>query len=296
MGRKAIYYIMYTLLLSACVIEDDIPYPLQEGVILSMEVEGQRAGTDGQGAEAVIDAKSRTVTLFVNDSVDISRLKINRLKVTDGAVLAPDSAACEDVRNFPTVGFASLDSVSSTANTRIDFTQPVKFKVTTYQEYTWKVTVTQLIERTVDVANQVADAIVDPANRNVIIYVSPEQSLEDVQVNKMNLGGEYGRVEPDPTDPSESDYSKGPRQFYVGYAWEEIMRKWNVFVYHKSDGGTTEASAFARVTSASLSGKIQSGKIRSSNIRSRMMLHGARCPLRLWRCRVPLLPPKYRVW
>lgn len=88
--------------MTACVIEDDIPYPLQEGAILSMTVEGQRAGEEGQSVEATIDAKARTVTLFVNDSVDLSRLKIKSLKVTEGATLKADSAACADILRFPT--------------------------------------------------------------------------------------------------------------------------------------------------------------------------------------------------
>lgn len=186
--------------MTACVIEDDIPYPLLEGAILSMTVEGQRAAEEGQGVEATIDVKARTVTLFVNDSVDLSRLKIKSLKVTEGATLMADSTACVDIRRFPTAGFASLDSVSSDANTRVDFTKPVTFTVKTYQEYVWKVSVTQLIKREVDVTGQVADAVIDPVNRNVVIYVSPDQSLNNLQVNSMTLGGEFGRVEPDPTD------------------------------------------------------------------------------------------------
>ena len=119
--------------MTACVIEDDIPYPLLEGAILSMTVEGQRDAEEGQGVEAPIDVKARTVTLFVNDSVDLSRLKIKSLKVTEGATLIAVSTACVDIRRFPTAGFASLDSVSSDANTRVDFTKPVTFTVKTYQ-------------------------------------------------------------------------------------------------------------------------------------------------------------------
>lgn len=114
-NRNIICYIICLLSLTACVIEDDIPYPLLEGAILSMTVEGQRAGEEGQSVEATIDAKARTVTLFVNDSVDLSRLKIKSLKVTEATLMA-DSAACADILRFPTTGFASLDSISSDAN------------------------------------------------------------------------------------------------------------------------------------------------------------------------------------
>lgn len=253
-------YIGLFLTLAGCVIDDDIPYPLVDGAILSMEVEGQRAGADGQGVEATINNTDRTVTLFVNDSVNISNLKIKSLKITEGAVLAGDSAACADIKNFPVTGFASLDSISSTANTRVDFTSPVSFTISTYQDYKWKVSVTQIINREIDVTNQVGSAVVDAYNRTAIIYVSPEQSLSDLQINKMNLGGDYGTVEPDPTASTEKDYSKGSRQFFVGHAWEDTMQKWTVYVYHKSGESTASSDVFAMVTKASLSGKIQSGK------------------------------------
>ena len=58
-------YISLFFTLASCVIEDDIPYPVVDGAILSMEVEGQRAGEDGQSAEATINNTDRTVTLFV---------------------------------------------------------------------------------------------------------------------------------------------------------------------------------------------------------------------------------------
>lgn len=40
--------------MTACVIEDDIPYPLLEGAILSMTVEGQRAAEEGQDRKSVV--------------------------------------------------------------------------------------------------------------------------------------------------------------------------------------------------------------------------------------------------
>ena len=63
-------YISLFFTLASCVIEDDIPYPVVDGAILSMEVEGQRAGEDGQSAEATINNTDRTVTLFVYDVTD----------------------------------------------------------------------------------------------------------------------------------------------------------------------------------------------------------------------------------
>ena len=74
MIKRLSYYIGCLFLIASCVVENDIPYPIVEGAILSIEVEGQRAGMNGQSVDATINTKERTIQLFVNDSVDISKL------------------------------------------------------------------------------------------------------------------------------------------------------------------------------------------------------------------------------
>ena len=251
------YFLCSLFLLTTCVIEDDIPYPIRNGEILEFVVEGQCAAPGAQSADAVIDKANRTVTLTVNDSVDVRKLKITKFVVSEEATIKPDSAACVDYANFPQKGFASLAEVSSTALTRVNFTRPVKFTLSTYQDYTWKVTVTQFVNRTVDVSNQVGNAVIDEINHNVVIYVAQEQSLANLTVNQMDLGGAYGQVEPDPT--TITNFSQ-PQQFYVKQRWEEVMTKWTVFVYPTTNNNTT-AKAFAMVKRATLTGAVQSGKI-----------------------------------
>ena len=69
---------LVTLLgLASCAIDNDIPYPLVEGTISEIVTEGLRASEDGTVASGVdIDRSARTVTLYVNDSVDVSRLRL----------------------------------------------------------------------------------------------------------------------------------------------------------------------------------------------------------------------------
>ena len=68
------YFLCSLFLLTTCVIEDDIPYPIRNGEILEFVVEGQCAAPGAQSADAVIDKANRTVTLTVNDSVDVRKL------------------------------------------------------------------------------------------------------------------------------------------------------------------------------------------------------------------------------
>lgn len=246
-------------ILTSCAIENDIPYPIIEASIESMTVEGQRGADQNTFTAATINKSARTVTLYVNDGVDISHLQILSLKTTTGAELVVDDPnVCVDYSKFPTSGFASLDSIPLSSNTRVNFSQPVTFTLRTYQDYQWKVTVNQIIQRDIEIDNKPADCVIDANTRNVIIYVDPKQDLTNLNITKMNLGGEYGYVSPDPT--LQKDYSK-PLTFWVNYSWEEASYKWTVYVYpYDEDSDSSSAEAFAMTTRATINGKIRSGK------------------------------------
>lgn len=257
MIKKLLYTTLCLLTLHGCKIENDIPYPIVEGNITAFEVEGQRAGEEGGNAQATISTQNRTVTLYVDDSVDLSNLRITRLTVSNEAELIPDSAACNDYADFPRAGFETLDDLPTSTDTRIDFTQPVHFTLRTYQDYDWTVTVSQIIDRKIELENQTG-LVVDVNSRTVIINVDPDQSLDAIKVTAFDLGGEHGTVVPDPTASDTFDFSE-PVTFYVSYGWEEASYPWTVYVYHQASSGAT-GDVFARVTTASLSGSIQNGK------------------------------------
>lgn len=260
MIKKLTYFLLSCLGLASCAIENDIPYPLQEASISSIEVEGQRAAEGATDAAAVIDKAAGTVTLYVNDSVDITRLKITRLVLDPrDATIGIDSVLCDNYEKFPTNDFASLDSLPLSANTRVDFSKPVTMTLSTYQDYPWKVTVNQIIQRDVDVYGMV-NHVLDVNSRNVIIYVNPKEvpDLSNVQIKKLNLGGEYGKVTPDPT--TVHDFTKS-QTFYAARHDEDTWQEWKVFVYQTEEGGSTGSSdVFAMVTRATVKGSVQSGK------------------------------------
>ena len=261
MIKKILYSIFALSFLASCAIENDIPYPQITGSITAFEVEGQRGPEDNEGTTAaVIDANARTVTVYVNDSVDVRELKITRLALDPrDAALVVDSALCDDAEHFPFGHFASLDSIPVSSNTRVDFSNPVNMTVRTYQDYVWKVEVEQIIKRTVDVS-RMNSVVLDANSRNVIIYVASDVDLSNVQINRLDLGGEFGEVRPNPADVHDFTTSQ---QFYAKLAWEETWTSWNVFVYHSDGSGDDSSSSsgetFAMVTSATVSGTCTSG-------------------------------------
>ncbi len=264
MMNKLICVLGCTAVLTSCAIRNDIPYPIEEANIVSFEVEGQRAETEGGNAQATINTKDRSVTLFVNDAVDISNLKITKLVASSTNMeveIFPDSAACKNYDKFPRTSFESLDDIPLSMDTRMNFSQPVKFLLRTYQDYTWTVTVKQLLERTIVLEKQIGDPVIDVNTNKVIVYVAPDQDLDAVAVTTFNLAGEYGSVDPDPTTFATFDFSS-PRDFHISYGWDkDKWYKWTVYVYHASDDSQSGSSSiFPMCTSATLTGSIQSGK------------------------------------
>lgn len=259
MIKKLICYTFCILAIAACAIENDIPYPIVDGSILDITVEGQCAAEGSSSSQATIDKNSYSVKLYVDDTVDLRNLRITKLTVSNDATLLIDSTVCNNYAKFPTVGFGSLDEIPISSDTRVDFSNTVKMTLRTYQDYEWKITVEQIVKRSVVMGNQIGNAIIDAINRNVIVYVSKDQRLDQIKVTTFDLGGEHGTVYPDPTAEAYYDFSQ-PRTFYVAQGWEETSSTWTVYVYQTEESAPGEVSVFTRATSATLSGSVQSGK------------------------------------
>ena len=247
-------------LLTGCAIENDIPYPTVEAAITAIAVEGQRAAEGETNAAATIDNTAHTVTLYVNDSVDVSRLRITQLALNPTDVeLTLDSALCDDAERFPFGHFASLDSVPASANTRVDFSSPVTFTLRKYADYPWKVTVNQIIQRDIEVEGMTRH-VLDADSRTVIIYMEEGADLSDVRITKLNLGGEYGEVTPDPTTVRDFTTSQ---TFLARLNWEPEgqFREWRVYVYPDPESGNeATGDVFAMVSRAIINGSVTSGK------------------------------------
>ena len=244
--------------LTGCAIENDIPYPEVNGLITDIAVEGQRVAEGATDAKAVIDNAARTVTLYVNDSVDVSELRVTRLALspTDAALLV-DSALCDNPERFPFGHFASLDSLPASANTRLDFSRPVDLTLRTYQDYTWRVTVEQIIQRDIDV-DGMTRYVLDADTRTVIIYVEEDTDLSDLRVRTLDLGGAFGEVTPDPT--TMCDFTSS-RTFYARLSWEETWSDWKVFVYPDTGGGSgASGDVFPMTSRAIINGSVTSGR------------------------------------
>ncbi len=242
------------LSLSSC-IENDIPYPHIPGEILEFEVEGQIG-------EAKIDKGKRTVEIVIDELVEQDSLKIKKLITNEEAIIKPDSMACVDINKFPDFSFASLASLPANANTSMNFSSPVKILLQTYQDYWWTVTVKQIVNRTINVENQVGPAVIDEINRIALVYVSESQSLKNIRITEMSLEGKNSKTMPDPA--TVSDFSR-PQKFelYRNYTYgnttkEKFIGTWTVDIAHtESSSSTGDTEAWGH--KAIISGGMKSG-------------------------------------
>lgn len=247
--RFSQYLIIVLVALSSCAIKDDLPLPIRKAVVTAFEVDGQCDETGEGYAAAIIDKDKYAIDVYVDDRVDITRLRIKRMEVNFDATIALDN---EDA-DFPDKSFSFVGTGCPT----LDCSQEVTFVLTTYQTYRWKLRVHQVIKREVEVENQVGTAVIDDAACNVIVYVAPNQNLETVKVNKMVLGGIHGKMEPDPTGQI-LNFRMG-RSFKVTYAWSSSPVTWNVFIYNAEKGLATTVDVFPHASKAYVSGSMQNG-------------------------------------
>ena len=256
---KDLYLFLITaLLLSACVVKDDIPLPIVDGSITAFEVDGQCDESDNSYAEAKIDDKKRTVDVYVGDTVNISSLTIKRFEVSNNARILPAEGVCVNPARFPSVSFWRTTGDTSS---KVNFSNgSAQFTLRTYQDYEWKVNVKQVIIREVQIDGQVGDAVIDPVNRNVLINVdTTTHKLSSIVVKKFSLGGKHGTVTPDPTASATFDFSQAYTPFQVKTKVSDQVQTWRVFVYHTDAVETVEATSFVRSTSITISGSIPNG-------------------------------------
>lgn len=247
---KALKYSFAFLLLlnmSSC-IENDIPYPYIEGVIQEFQVEGMQG-------EAVFNNQARTIELTIGEDAFIDSLPVMKLIANTEASIYPDVAACIKPNGFPNFSFSSLSELPANANTAIDFTNPVRILLKTYQDYQWRVTVKQEIERVIEVENQSGTApSLDLYNHVAIIYVTEDADYRNIKIKKLNLEGSKTVLDPDPA--TVTDFTR-PRVFKA-YRNGRYICDWTVDVQKSSVAASVE-KVNAWATKAYITGSFRAG-------------------------------------
>lgn len=188
-----------TLFFSQCAIEDDIPYPYVESAITAFEVEGQCNETGTGDGSSVINYDEHTIKVYVGNDVDLNRLSISRLEVSNDGTISVAKGACVHPDQFPTEGFKEAKNPEAT---RVNFSKPVQFTLTKYErEFVWTVSVTQVVRSDVDVFVRCSSATITGkafggvAPFKVEYREKDSQDVRNVPADKIKVVGEVYTAE-----------------------------------------------------------------------------------------------------
>lgn len=205
--KKTLNYIfLLALLTAAACIRNDIPYPRIQPNFLTLNVEGQTRGTN-------IDSASRTVTVYLPETVDIQNVNVTDYTLSEGASL-----------------------VSGDLDKPLNLTKPYDVVLHLYQDWTWRISAVQDIERYFVISGQVGASVIDVPGRRVVASVSKKTPLSSVLVEKIKLGPEGSTIFPalegkrvDFTNPVEIHLTEWGR-----------TSVWTLFVEQSESDITTE--------------------------------------------------------
>jgi hypothetical protein len=138
----------------AC-IENDLPYPVVELQIKSIAI-------DGIVGQPAIDEVNRTVTVELQEQTDIQNVRISAVEYTEGATPSADIVGEHDMR------------------------APLYVTLSLYQDYQWKISATQTIERTFTVEGQIGATEWDVNSRKATVYVGFDDHT-NIKVTSLKL-------------------------------------------------------------------------------------------------------------
>ena len=176
-------------------IHNDLPYPVVVPNITSMKVQ--------DAVDVEIDYDAREVTVYVSETTDLRNVVVQSVAF--------------DV-NFTKSSVPLLGTH--------DLTSPLKFTLTTYQDYDWTLKAVRPVERYFTVSGQIGSSVIDEYNCRVIAMVSEGTDLSNLTVTSFKLG---------PKDITT--YSKTPDQMkdftegqYVDVTAFGVTQRWNIYV------------------------------------------------------------------
>lgn len=187
--------LLISISLLSCV-ENDIPYPILKAKITSFEISGE--------ISSEIDEAKREVRVTLRDTTNIKKAKLTKFTVTD------------DVQKMD-----PLVNVGDYLNLKNDMV----IKLSTYQDYDWKIITTQDIEREVLFEGQVGITTFNTEDFTAIAYISSDSDIRNVEIKSIKLGASNSTIFPNPTDIK--DFSL-PQTFIVTNHNE--TEDWKVYI------------------------------------------------------------------
>ena len=158
MMRILKYILAFSLVLALAVscFPNDMSLPRVLAQFTKLEVEG--------GLETVINPENRTVSIVVDEQVEMGALVVKTVELNEKA-------------NFKNGSFPDV----------LDLSSPMEVMLSMYQDYDWTISATQPVQRYVRCTNQIGEAEFDLENKVAKVYVSQSQRLDELEILDMKL-------------------------------------------------------------------------------------------------------------
>lgn len=195
---KSIVLVAMAIFTVAC-IENDIPYPVEEIEIVSIQGEGFTV------APNAINRQERVVTLTLEESTDIRNVRI-----TDVQLSNPEATS-------------SINLIGS-----FDLRTPLNTTLTLYQDYLWTIVAEQTIPRYFTVEGQVGSTEWDVENHIARVFVPKDDvDLTNIKVTSLKLGPEGITT----MTPSMEELTSFESVRYVDVTYHgDIFERWYLYV------------------------------------------------------------------
>ena len=155
--RRAILSIVCAVAFLTGCIHNDLPYPVVVPNITSMTVQ--------DAVKVEIDYDYQVVTVYVSETTDLSKVVIQSVDFDVDFTKA----------SIQLLGVHNL-------------TSPLKFNLSTYQDYEWTIKAVRPIERYFTVAGQIGSSVIDDYNCRVVANVSAGTNIANLTVTSLKLG------------------------------------------------------------------------------------------------------------
>ena len=230
MARKSFSFVLPFFLLAAVTgcLKNDMSYPDVKPAITAIRFEGQVG-------DAVIDNATRTVTVDIYETVDLSSVKL--LEISS---------------NYDSIISFGAGVVQNASETYMDLRNPVVVTVSVYESFEWTIIARQEIVRYFKIRNQVGSEDINNEEKMVVVKVAESNPLSEIEVLEAKLGMEGSVIAPDFREVH--DFTD---LVYFDVLYGETSEKWGVRVLPWEVGlgiSSVNAWAFSADVTGSVSG------------------------------------------
>lgn len=158
MKKILTYFLLAAFALTSCV-NNDLPYPIVIPNITSVIVD--------EADKIDIDYENQVVTIHLPETADIRNVMIRSVQIDKE--IAKTSIELSGVH---------------------DLTTPLKFIITTYDDYEWTIQAVRNVERYFTVQGQMGSSVIDIYNRRAVAMVGKKSDISNLKVTSLKLGPE----------------------------------------------------------------------------------------------------------